>query len=1172
MFANGNGACNHQWAGYFYDGLWLVASILHAYLVNENRSISDLGTNYSREALYNLSLHQDFIGVTGRVRQFNGVEPTTDPASHGDREGIILLRQVTGPAEDAFTVLAHRSAAGFHFLKDVLWSKQDLSQSIPCAAGSCDLAAGWVPADQDSRCAGGKVWSNELGCVGCPAGSYSTASQASCFPCPRGSFSNSSGTASCEPCHPGSSGIIEGLVHCVDCPLGYFMNDSGAEECRKCPRDSYADSRGLSLCKPCPEGKSIEFEGATELSLCTCKGWLWLGQCVLCPYATRFEKGSCIQCAMDEICEDGRVVGHLPSKWEWAQSIEHAGHLPQLSQRLAKQLLLVVSGVRSEENQASLTRDMASFDWILQALISGNSTLGIVAAPNEEVADALSATAAMWASFSELLGRSPTDTVMHEVFDQNILLLDAVQNVLHSLLEAARAAGYSGSLVAEIAESQMMLVEKICKESLFVAAHFRVDRALQRLAEAKECYEAAHEALVLGVEAANIPKLTSLCTMHQMRDVTYYAKEVHRRVRGILNARTSEETLRLAQGFRNDMSVVVDPLSQAMSSAVHLFVQGDGTCDPLATTTQEQWMHLARGLAEQRMASQGVFRYFMQVVHGIDVASSKVDLAVQLAKNNNQLLGLVQGSREEDIPAPPTQELLSQLLKLHVAWQHMNKVLSDAVHQDEIAEVDITEVEVYNQEFLRDTDVVMELLAAVRHCPTLGILNITNRQATAFDMLFTQTALISYGHAGDNLDELNHTRAAFHVGCEVLLQGATAEEAGTDLRPVEDVCIVRAMASVARSFHLLEQESLAVVGGAGSEGLRRMMALSTEGISHMALASDFLLKYYANQSSVTCQDPLLSTTEWLQLIEHISLLAGLGEDASSAYMLTDGSKSNNQEAVASKIQEMASALRDMKFGAADAPLPPPPTQELFDKSTNGLHNALESFRMALLGVDRSAVLASCDDFLSQVHRMEADYVQAARATHPRWPGSRVRVASWQTVLAKKIFKESWLPTNLKRPGVLAATVTEFDTAHQRLRHGGGGLSGISNERQDLYQQWQKVDDLWSDLKQHVTGQTSSAEIMRATLQQLEQELHILVSLCGVVDPPATEKGTGLVVAIFAVVSSILAFCACCGPLLEYSRQRRARRKQQEHTHAKVGIQSGFPDSQDKPRNDITGIV
>lgn len=36
-FANGKGVCNHQWAGYFYDGIWLIASILHTYLVEQNR-------------------------------------------------------------------------------------------------------------------------------------------------------------------------------------------------------------------------------------------------------------------------------------------------------------------------------------------------------------------------------------------------------------------------------------------------------------------------------------------------------------------------------------------------------------------------------------------------------------------------------------------------------------------------------------------------------------------------------------------------------------------------------------------------------------------------------------------------------------------------------------------------------------------------------------------------------------------------------------------------------------------------------------------------------------------------------------------------------------------------------------------------------------------------------
>ena len=36
-FGGGKGVCNHQWAGYFYDGLWLIASILHTFLIGSNR-------------------------------------------------------------------------------------------------------------------------------------------------------------------------------------------------------------------------------------------------------------------------------------------------------------------------------------------------------------------------------------------------------------------------------------------------------------------------------------------------------------------------------------------------------------------------------------------------------------------------------------------------------------------------------------------------------------------------------------------------------------------------------------------------------------------------------------------------------------------------------------------------------------------------------------------------------------------------------------------------------------------------------------------------------------------------------------------------------------------------------------------------------------------------------
>ena len=136
---------------------------------------------------------------------------------------------------------------------------------------------------------------------------------------------------------------------------------------------------------------------------------------------------------------------------------------------------------------------------------------------------------------------------------RNMLILQAAQKVLHSLLEAAQAASSSQSLSAEIAESQEMLVQKICKESLFIAAGIAVDKARQNLKTAEELYESSHTTLVLGLEAANIPRLRNMCTMHAMRDVTHYYQQLRQNVRVIINACTLEESIRVAQSFRGEM-------------------------------------------------------------------------------------------------------------------------------------------------------------------------------------------------------------------------------------------------------------------------------------------------------------------------------------------------------------------------------------------------------------------------------------------------------------------------------------------------------------------------------------------------------------------------------------------------------------------------------------------
>lgn len=137
------------------------------------RSVSDLATEQSRQALFDLSIRSDFLGQTGRVRQFNGVDVVTTPPSLGDRDGIVLLRQVTSNPEDAFIQLAFRTSQGLSFKSNISWSPTDATKMLFCQGSACDFEQGWIPADFYNDCEAGEFWSSDLGCSHCAPGFFS---------------------------------------------------------------------------------------------------------------------------------------------------------------------------------------------------------------------------------------------------------------------------------------------------------------------------------------------------------------------------------------------------------------------------------------------------------------------------------------------------------------------------------------------------------------------------------------------------------------------------------------------------------------------------------------------------------------------------------------------------------------------------------------------------------------------------------------------------------------------------------------------------------------------------------------------------------------------------------------------------------------------------------------
>ncbi|CAE7713823.1 SCUBE2, partial [Symbiodinium necroappetens] len=293
QFANGQGACDYVWTGYFYDGLWHLVSLLHTYLIQQNHSAAELGTASSRSALYELSLQQDYVGLTGRVL----------PPSYGDRDGVQLIRQITGGTGNEFSELAYRTGDGVWWLRDLQWSPFDNSKVVPCSTGVCSLGDAFVPTDRINQCPAGSVFSVQLGCVDCGVGRYATVGMSECDPCDVGTFANQTGRASCHPCTAGSFNNILGAEGCELCGKGFFANETEATDCAKCPIGQYGPQKGLAECTECPAGRTTGFSGAVDQEACQCQGELYQGTCISCAFNTRYEAGQCLPCSEGLRCD-----------------------------------------------------------------------------------------------------------------------------------------------------------------------------------------------------------------------------------------------------------------------------------------------------------------------------------------------------------------------------------------------------------------------------------------------------------------------------------------------------------------------------------------------------------------------------------------------------------------------------------------------------------------------------------------------------------------------------------------------------------------------------------------------------------------------------------------------------------------------------------------------------
>ncbi|CAE7898097.1 unnamed protein product, partial [Symbiodinium microadriaticum] len=233
-----------------------------------------------------------------------------------------------------------------------------------------------------------------------------------------------------------------------------------------------------------------------------------------------------------------------------------------------------------------------------------------------------------------------------------------------------------------------------------------------------------------------------------MREVTYSYHNFRPYVMDILNANSDAAGQEVAKRVVRDMMNTSEILFSSMVDAVQLFVNGSDDCDPRAKMVESDWLRYLENLGRLRLLIQQVSMFFAQVASDVEPAAGKVELTVLMAKASQKLRNLIEGSKAESIPAPPTQEIVLQLQHAWEEWSYLESELTQVIRSNVILPDMAERVSQLGAGILEELEAVYRICANMTAMDPPNrphLLDLTSMQATRLSNVAKDAYFIHYG-------------------------------------------------------------------------------------------------------------------------------------------------------------------------------------------------------------------------------------------------------------------------------------------------------------------------------------------------------------------------------------------------------------------------------------------
>jgi hypothetical protein len=184
------------------------------------------------------------------------------------------------------------------------------------------------------------------------------------------------------------------------------------------------------------------------------------------------------------------------AKNNYVQEINLASEQRLLTQKIAKEAILVSLNLEKYDNLNNLSESRNRFEKIVLALIEGDDNLAIKASENPRIIAQLEIIIKLWRQYDAVVSQiinthEISEEDVNVINELNIPLLIEANNLVNDYLEVATGLDLNQNLASAInmLTQQKMLIEKISKEVYLIALNKKINNNQEEIKTSLHCFE-----------------------------------------------------------------------------------------------------------------------------------------------------------------------------------------------------------------------------------------------------------------------------------------------------------------------------------------------------------------------------------------------------------------------------------------------------------------------------------------------------------------------------------------------------------------------------------------------------------------------------------------------------------------------------------------------------------